>query len=67
MKTSDTLISFLMPIKNGIDFLPIIRKDIESNLGPNDEIIIVNDNSSDGTGPYLKSWAKNQSQLRVIQ
>jgi glycosyltransferase involved in cell wall biosynthesis len=66
MKTSDTRISFLMPVKNGIDFLPIIRKDIESNLGSDDEIIIVNDNSLDGTGPYLKSWAKKQSQLRVI-
>jgi glycosyltransferase involved in cell wall biosynthesis len=66
MKPSDTHISFIMPVKNGIDFLPVIRKDIESNLGSDDEIIIVNDNSLDGTGPYLKSWAKNQSQLRVI-
>ena len=55
-----------MPVKNGIDFLPMIRKDIESNLGPGDEIIIVNDNSTDGTSPYLKTWAGSQSQLRVI-
>lgn len=66
MKTSPPCISFLMPIKNGISYLPKIRKDIENNLRPGDEILIVNDNSMDGTGLYLKSWAESQSRLRVI-
>jgi glycosyltransferase involved in cell wall biosynthesis len=66
MKISANCISFLMPVKNGINFLPIIRKNIENNVRPGDEIVIVNDGSTDGTGRYLKSWAESQSQLKVI-
>jgi glycosyltransferase involved in cell wall biosynthesis len=40
-------VSILMPVKNGIKYLSKSRLDIEKNLGPNDEVLIIDDNSDD--------------------
>ena len=56
-----------MPVKNGMKFLEKSRIDIESNLGPGDEIVIIDDNSDDGTEKFLIEWAKVQDKLNVIK
>ena len=56
-----------MPIKNGIKYLEKSRVDIEKNLGPNDEVVIIDDNSDDGTDKFLNEWAKVQDRLHVIK
>jgi glycosyltransferase involved in cell wall biosynthesis len=59
-------ISVLMSVRNGSQFLPNSIKDIESNVLENDEILIVNDGSSDRTGELLANWASDNSQVRII-
>ena len=59
-------ISVLMSVRNGAQFLPNSIKDIESNVFQNDEILIVNDGSSDRTGELLANWARDNSQVRII-
>ena len=59
-------ISFLMPVKNGFQFLPRARVMISENCGALDEIIVINDHSSDGTGDFLRSWAADDHRVRVI-
>lgn len=59
-------ISVLMAVRNGAQFLPNSIKDIESNVFEDDEILVINDGSSDDTENLLKNWAKTNSQVRVI-
>ena len=59
-------ISVLMSVRNGAQFLPNSIKDIESNVFDDDEILVINDGSSDDTEKLLENWAKNNSQVRVI-
>lgn len=59
-------ISVLMSVRDGAQFLPNSIKDIESNVLADDEILIINDGSSDQTEDLLTSWAQTNSQVRVI-
>jgi glycosyltransferase involved in cell wall biosynthesis len=59
-------ISVLMSVRNGSQFLPNSIKDIESNVLKNDEILIVNDGSSDRTGELLANWASDNRQVQII-
>jgi glycosyltransferase involved in cell wall biosynthesis len=55
-----------MPVKNGIQFLPRAKVMISENCGELDEIIVINDHSSDGTGNFLQSWAAEDHRVRAI-
>lgn len=59
-------ISVLMSVRNGAQFMPNSIKDIEANVFDDDEILVINDGSSDDTEQMLENWAKNNSQVRVI-
>jgi len=59
-------VSILMSVRNGAKFLPSSIKDIESNVFQHDEILIIDDGSSDKTGELLATWARDNSQVRVI-
>ena len=59
-------ISVLMSVRNGAQFLPNSIKDIESNVFDDDEILVINDGSSDETENLLKNWARANIQVRVI-
>ena len=59
-------ISVLMSVRNGAQFLPNSIEDIESNVFHDDEILVINDGSSDDTEKLLANWAKTNSQVRVI-
>ena len=56
-----------MPIKNGMKYLAKSRVNIENNLGSGDEILIIDDNSDDGTEKFLIEWARVQDQLHVVK
>ena len=58
--------SVLMSVRNGAQFLPNSLKDIESNVLENDEILVINDGSSDGTQDLLTNWSQINSQVRII-
>jgi len=55
-----------MPVKNGQEFVSQAITDIEANLEPADEIIVVEDGSTDGTAELLKSWKRKQDKLTII-
>ena len=59
-------ISVLMAVRNGAQFLANSIKDIESNILKDDEILIINDGSSDGTREILNNWAQANKQVRII-
>lgn len=59
-------VSVLLPIRNGINYLPRIRSQLELNCSFDDEIIIISDGSTDGTNEFLKSWSQQDSRLNLI-
>lgn len=61
------LITALLPIRNGFTHLPRIRTALERNCRPTDQILIVNDHSSDGTAEYLDKWQLEDSRVLVLK
>ena len=60
-------ISVLMPVKNGERFLPTALKYLTDNCSPEDEIIIVNDNSTDNTLKILQFFAKSSQNILIAE
>jgi glycosyltransferase involved in cell wall biosynthesis len=60
-------ITALMPVRNGMKFLGRSRVTLDASLAPGDELIIINDNSIDGTSKFLEKWQDENSQVRVIE
>jgi glycosyltransferase involved in cell wall biosynthesis len=59
-------ITLLMPVKNGEKYLKKSMGFLTNNCGTDDEILVINDNSTDNTLELLKKWEKNNSNVRVI-
>jgi glycosyltransferase involved in cell wall biosynthesis len=59
-------VTVLLPVKNGGEYLLNSIRNIESFLSPMDEILVVDDNSTDGTPRILEKWAHSNSRVRVI-
>jgi|LauGreDrversion4_2_1035121.scaffolds.fasta_scaffold395446_2 glycosyltransferase involved in cell wall biosynthesis len=60
-------LTILMPVKDASKFLRTAILQIESNTLLIDEIIVVDDNSSDITLEILKDWSMDNPRVRVIQ
>jgi glycosyltransferase involved in cell wall biosynthesis len=59
-------ISFLLPVKNGEKFIDRSLRYMEQNLSADDEIVIVNNGSTDNTLNILNNWAKFKSNVNII-
>lgn len=59
-------ITLLMPIRNGERFLIKSIEYLERNAETEDEILVINDNSTDDTGSILKRWTNRNSKVVVI-
>lgn len=59
-------VSVIMSVYNGASALPSTLQSILDQQDCDLEFIVVNDGSSDGTGPLLDAWAKRDARLRVI-
>jgi glycosyltransferase involved in cell wall biosynthesis len=55
-----------MPVKNGAQFLSTSIRNIESNVAPDDEILVVNDGSIDETSQILKNWSRRNTNVRLL-
>ena len=66
MENKKVPISILLPIRNGAKFLKTAIIDIEQNMDSEDEIVVIDDGSTDGTDLILKQWKKYQNRLLVF-
>jgi len=55
-----------MPVRNGIKYLPKVSRELNANSDYLDEILVVNDGSTDGTDDFLQGWQKENNKLKVI-
>lgn len=60
-------VTVLMPVRDGSYFLRDSIKCIEENTAVGDEIIVIDDGSTDETGSILKSWSKQNERVRILQ
>lgn len=67
VRKSKEKLTVLMPVRNGELFIENSLKMITENIRSDDEIIVVDDASSDGTQVLLKSLCREIPQLRVIK
>ena len=59
-------ISIVLPIRNGIDHLDSCISNLKNSCGEFDEIIIINNGSTDGTTEYLTNLTYQDSRFRVF-
>jgi len=59
-------ISALLPIKDGAQYVNQIMLDLIACTNSGDEIIVVNDNSTDTTAVLLNDWAAKYNTIRVV-
>lgn len=58
--------SALVPIKNGIKYLPRFKSYFDA-IPDNFEIVIIDDNSIDGSSDFIDRWRKNDDRVSVIK
>jgi glycosyltransferase involved in cell wall biosynthesis len=49
-------VTHFLPVRNGIQYFPFILDDIAQNFRAGDEILIVDDNSSDTTYVFVQNY-----------
>jgi glycosyltransferase involved in cell wall biosynthesis len=60
-------VSVLLPVKNAQLFAENSISDIFRNLGPCDEIIVLDDDSTDNTSFFYRDWEKRDPRVRFIK
>ena len=60
-------LSIVMPVRNGELFIDNALGQIQKNISPNDEVIVIDDGSEDSTPIHLDRWLKVFINLRVIR
>jgi glycosyltransferase involved in cell wall biosynthesis len=61
-----TPITLLLPIRNGQNFVAGAISSLSSNCRPEDEILIINDNSTDNSLALLRNWSERNSNVRIL-
>ena len=59
-------VTALMPVKNGMSFINSAKQHLSNNCRASDEILVIDDNSTDGTFHELQRWTAEDSRVRVI-
>jgi glycosyltransferase involved in cell wall biosynthesis len=55
-----------MPVRNGMKYLDSALSNLEVCASKADEILIINDGSTDGTLQKLNEWASDKPQVRIL-
>ncbi len=66
MNPSSNCISAVLPIKNGQTYLKSLLPNILAMLSPNDELIVVNDGSTDQTKSITEDFCELDSRIKLI-
>jgi glycosyltransferase involved in cell wall biosynthesis len=59
-------VTALLPVKNGMKYILTAKEQLSRTCRKFDEIIVIDDESTDGTLPELKRWELEDSRVRVI-
>ena len=59
-------VSIVLPIKNGLLYLPALENYFELNLLPSDQLIVINDGSDDGSENFLNGWKRRSQNVNLI-
>lgn len=59
--------TFLIPVRNVSRFFDNLTKQIEANYSLGDEILLIEDHSTDNTLSLLEAWSRSRSYVIVIQ
>jgi glycosyltransferase involved in cell wall biosynthesis len=62
-----TPVSVLLPVKNGIRFWPDAETTLRSYLRPEDELVIVDDSSTDGSLEFANKLATKMPNVKVLK
>jgi len=65
--STNSLISILIPVRNGADYLPECLNSILAQTHESWECLIVNDNSTDNTWDILERYANRDSRIKCYQ
>ena len=66
MTISRAPVTFLMPVKNGAQFLRNSLSNIQQMAEPNDEILVIDDASTDETPSILRGFTSKSSKLVIL-
>ena len=66
IKNSRNSVSIVLPIKNGLSYLPTLEHYFELNLLPTDQLILINDGSDDGSRNFLAGWKKRSQNVNLL-
>jgi glycosyltransferase involved in cell wall biosynthesis len=66
MALSNQAISALLPVKNGEIYLDALLPSILSMLSPDDELVIINDGSSDQTKSIIERFRESDARINLI-
>lgn len=66
MKLNNPLISCIIPVYNGVEFIRKCLNVLLDQPYKNLEIIIINDGSTDGTGDLIAKFAMKDDRMRII-
>jgi glycosyltransferase involved in cell wall biosynthesis len=61
------VVSVVMPVRNGAGYLSSARSQVEALVGPELEILVVDDASDDETPEVLAAWAADDPRVRILR
>ena len=66
MRGSDVKFSLILPIRNGQNFIEAMIKTVSEFMRFGDELLVIDDGSTDSTIRLLKPWINVNPQIRLI-
>jgi glycosyltransferase involved in cell wall biosynthesis len=59
-------VTILMPVRNGLEYLPTALSGIASCISPQDEVIIIDDHSTDDGKKIIQEWVASSNQYQLF-
>lgn len=64
---SAPLVSVVLPVRNGAATISRSLGDLLVALGPMDEVLVINDGSSDHTSTLVRHWSRRDDRIRLVE